>query len=86
MNQRVISLKHLFIEFTELDGNGYITSADFYKKFNSWCKEKRHREMSETSVGLGLKKLGIERPKKYFSWLFDGKGGQIRVLEGFKWR
>jgi len=42
--------------------------------------------MSETSVGLGLKKLGIERPKKYFSWLFDGKGGQIRVLEGFKWR
>lgn len=72
--------------FTQDDINGYITSADFYKKFIEWCKENRHREMSETSVGLGLKKLGVERGKKHFDWAFGGKGGQIRVLEGKKWR
>jgi len=71
---------------TEEGLNDYITCADFYKKFNGWCKENRHREMSETSVGLGMKKLGIEQEKKHFSWLFDGKGGQVRCWVGIKWK
>lgn len=70
---------------TEQDGNGYITSADFYKKFSAWCKENRHREMSETSVGIAMKKAGIEQEKKYFNWLYDGKGGQLRCWIGVKW-
>jgi len=71
---------------TDEDFNGYITKADFYKKFSSWSRENRHREMSETSVGLAMKKLGWESEKKYFDWLYDGKGGQARVWIGIKWR
>jgi len=37
------------------------------------------------SVGLAMKKIGIESGKKYFDWLFDGKGGQLRVWLGLKW-
>jgi P4 family phage/plasmid primase-like protien len=73
-------------KFTEQDVDGHITKADFYKKFNSWCKENRHREMSETSVGLAMKKLGVESDRKYFDWLYDGKGGQIRVWMSIKWK
>jgi len=72
-------------EATTSDVNGYITSADFFKRFSSWCKENRHREMSETSVGIAMKKAGMEQEKKYFNWLFDGKGGQLRCWTGVKW-
>ena len=72
--------------FTESGGDCFITKADFYKKFKSWCKEKRHREMSETSVGLQMKKSGIESQRRYFQWLFDGKGGQLRCWESIKWK
>jgi len=33
-----------------------------------------------------MKKLGIDTYKKYFDWMFDGKGGQLRVWGGLKWR
>jgi len=68
------------------DINGYITNADFYKQFISWSKENRHREMSETSVGLSMKKLGIEGDRKHFDWLHDGKGGTARIWRGIKWK
>jgi len=68
------------------DGDGYITKADFYKKFISWSKENRHRDMSETSVGLAMKNLNIESGKHYFDWLYDGKGGQARVWLNMKWK
>jgi len=32
-------------ETTKEDLNRYITKADFYKQFMSWCKENRHREL-----------------------------------------
>jgi hypothetical protein len=51
---------------TEEDCNGYITKADFFKKFSEWTKEHKHRELSETSIGLAMKKIGIEQEKKYF--------------------
>jgi len=73
-------------EHTANDFNEYITCADFYKKFLAWSKENRHREMSETSVGLAVKKMGIEQEKKYFNWMYDGKGGQARVWAGIKWK
>ncbi len=72
-------------EATIEDVNGYITSADFFKRFSAWCKENRHREMSETSVGIAMKKAGIEQEKRYFQWLYDGKGGQLRCWTGLKW-
>ncbi len=71
--------------FTIGNINGYITKADFYKKFVAWSKENNHREMSENSVGMAMKKLGVETEKKYFDWLFDGKGGQLRCWVSVKW-
>ena len=73
-------------EFTETDSNAHITSADFYKKFSAWCKDNRHREMSETAVGMGMKKAGVEQERKYFGWMFDGKGGNARCWIGIKWK
>ncbi len=76
-----------FIElFIDEDFNEFITKADFNKKFNSWCKENRHREMSETSLGISMKRLGVESEKKFFNWMYDGKGGQARVWNGIKWK
>ena len=72
--------------FTEEDTSGYITKSDFYKKFSAWCKENRHREMSETSVGITMKKLGIDSTKKYFDWMFDGRGGSARIWLNLKWK
>lgn len=73
-------------EATIQDANEFITSADFFKRFSAWCKEHRHREMSEISVGTSMKKMGIDSEKRYFGWLFNGKGGQLRCWVGIKWR
>lgn len=76
-----------FLEnFTVGSGDGYITKADFYKRFISWCKENRHREMADNSVGIAMKKIGIESGRKHFDWLYDGKGGQARIWKGIKWK
>lgn len=73
-------------EYTTEDPNGQITSADFYKKFSGWCKENRHRDMSEASVGIHMKKIGIEQQRIYFNWMFDGRGGTARCWVGIKWK
>jgi len=73
-------------EFTEEDVDGFITGAEFYRRFAEWSKENRHREMSETSLSMAMKKLGYEQERKYFSWMFDGKGGTARCWIGIKWR
>ena len=76
-----------FLElFTKEDINGYITKSEFYKRFTEWCKDNRHRDMSETSLGLKMKNIGIDSGKKYFEWLYDGKGGQARVWLGISWK
>jgi putative DNA primase/helicase len=72
--------------FTEENASEHITSRDFYIKFTSWCKENRHREMSEKSLGLAMKELGLESGKIYLNWLHDGKGGQARAWLGIKWK
>jgi len=78
-------LEKFIKEATIEDGNGYITKADFFKKFGEWSKERKHRELSETSVGMAMKKMGIESERRYFDWLFDGRGGQLRCWIGLKW-
>ena len=72
--------------FTEEDLSSFITKNDFYKKLTAWCKENNHREMSETSLGLEMKKLGVESSKQNFNWMNDGRGGQARVWLGLKWK
>jgi len=73
-------------EFTEQDLGGYISKSDFFKRFGAWCKENRHREMAENSVGRAMKKIGIETNRRYCDWLFDGKGGQMKVWSDIRWR
>lgn len=76
-----------FIElFVEEDIDGFITKSSFIKKFNSWCKENRNREMSETSIGLKMKEKSYESSTKHFDWMFDGKGGNARIWLGIKWK
>jgi len=79
-------LQNFLDEFTIRDINGYISKADFYKKFISWCKERQHRILAENSVGIKMKSKGIESTRKYAEWLYDGKGGQMRIWEGVKWK
>ena len=79
-------LEQFLKTYTIEDGEGYISKSDFYKKFIGWCKENRHREMAENTVGLAMKKLGVDSSRKYMDWLFDGKGGQMRVWNGIQWR
>jgi len=78
-------LEEFVKKFTIQDSSGYITKKDFYRRFSAWSKEHRHREMAENSVGLGMKKIGVEIGRKYFDWLFDGKGGQLYCYVGIKW-
>ncbi len=76
-----------FLEsFVTPDSTQYITKSDFYKKFTAWSKENRHREMSDTSLGLKMKAKGYEGERIYAKWLYDGKGGQMRVWENIKWK
>jgi len=80
-------LQDFIEEFVDrTDANGYITKADFFKKFSSWCKEQRHREMAENTLGRKMKEKEVESSKKSFDWLNDGRGGRIHVWEGIKWR
>lgn len=79
-------LQHFIKDFVVDDPNGYITKSDFNKKFASWSRENRHREMSETSLGIKLSEKGFEVGKKYFDWMYDGKGGDARVIFGVKWK
>lgn len=73
-------------EYIKEDITGYITCADLYKKFSAWSKENRHRELSETTVGTHMKKLGFNQERKNFNWMNDGKGGQARCWIGIQWK
>jgi len=79
-------LQDFLEEFVVQDANGYITKADFYKKFSSWCDEKKHRRLAENTVGSKMKKKEYEYVKRSFSWLNDGRGGRIYVWDGIKWK
>jgi len=78
-------LQKFIDEFIIDNPDEYITKADFYKKLNEWCKEKRFRNMAENTIGKRMKEKGIEAGRKYVDWLYDGKGGQLNVWLGIKW-
>jgi len=76
-----------FLElFVEENVDGYITKADFYRKFVGWSEENKHRKLSERSVGLAMKKLNMESGVKRFEWMYDGKGGQAKCWMGIEWK
>lgn len=79
-------LEEFLNSFTKENVDGFITKSDFFKKFLEWSKENRHRQMSETSIGLKMKQLGYETSQKYFNWMNDGRGGNARVWLGMSWK
>ncbi len=79
-------LEKFIKEFTIEDHNGFIFVGDFNRKFLEWCRENRLRQMSETTIGSYMKKCGFEQQRKYFDWLYDGKGGVARVWAGLSWK
>jgi len=79
-------LQKFLNEFTEPVIDGYISKSEFYKKFTDWCIENRHRKMAENTLGKKMKEKGIEDSRRFVDWLYDGKGGQIRIWAGIKWK
>ena len=79
-------LQKFIEEFTCQCPDEYITKADFSKKLNQWCKENRHRELSEVVIGKSMKEKGYEQGKKSFDWLNDGKGGRLPCWLDIKWK
>ncbi|RPI76005.1 MAG: hypothetical protein EHM47_00780, partial [Ignavibacteriales bacterium] len=79
-------LQKFLDDFTTSEPNLDITKADFSKKFSAWCFENRHRQMAENTLGKKMKDKGIETGRRYVDWLYDGKGGQLWVWMGLKWK
>jgi len=79
-------LQKFIDEFVTEDINGYITKAEFRKRFLEWCKENRHREMAESTLSKKLKEKGVEGGRKNAPWMHEGKGGQMRVYLDIKWK
>jgi len=79
-------LQKFLDDFIIEEVDSFITKNDFKIKFAGWCKENRHRGMSDTSIGLNMKKKQIDSSTKHFDWMFDGKGGNARVWIGIKWK
>jgi len=79
-------LQKFLNEFTIESIDEVVTVADFRKKFASWCKENRHREMADNTLGRNMKKKGIEVAKRPFEWINNGKGGQLRCYLDLKWK
>ena len=79
-------LQKFLDDFVVFECDGHITKADFRKKFADWCIENRHRQMAENTLSKKLKEKSIESGRKYADWLYDGKGGQLNVYLGVKWK
>jgi len=75
---------NLFIDNS--NPSSFITTSDLFKKLNQWLSENRYRNMSEETIGQKLKQKGIEKGRKYFDWMYDGKGGQAYVYYGLQWK
>jgi len=78
--------KFIFLFINSSNSEDYITASDFFKKFNQWLQENRYRSMSEETIGRRLKEKGFDKGRKYFNWMYDGKGGQATVYYGMQWK
>jgi putative DNA primase/helicase len=65
-------LEKFIKEFTIDSPDGYVWKFEFEKKLNEWCKENRHRQISEVVIGKKMKEKGIQQQQKQSEWLIDG--------------
>lgn len=76
-------LEKFIKEFTEEDYDGAIWKGEFSKKLNGWCKQNRFREISDVTIGVKMKQLGIGQSLKYLPWDINKKG---RAWVGIRWK
>lgn len=79
-------LQKFLDEFTKESIGDFISKSEFKKNFEDWCSKNRHRGMAENTLGKKMKEKSIETGQKYAPWLFDGKGGQMRVWLDLQWK
>ncbi len=79
-------LQKFLEEFIQEETNGFITTADFRKRFGEWCDSNKHRKLDDGTIGKKLKEKGIEKQRKYFGWLNNGNGGQLFCYLAMKWK
>jgi len=66
----------------------FVTKNSFKTRFLGWCKENRHREMSDYTILSEMVKMGYENGKGYIDWDDFGtlSKKQVRVWKGLKWK
>lgn len=80
-------LEKFIKEFTIEDGETYIFKWEFEKRLNQWCKENRHRIMSEVMIGKKMKEKGIESIQRLADWYTqEGTRKTLRAWSGLKWK
>ena len=78
-------LEKFIKEYTEEEFNSSIWKFEFEKKLNGWCKENRHRAMSEVVIGRKMKEKSIIQIQKTSDFLIDGHTKILRAWGGIKW-
>lgn len=71
-------------EFTFEEANGFVWKWEFSKKLNQWCRENRHREISDVAIGKKMKEKEIRQELKSASFSVEGK--RFRAWVGIKWK
>jgi len=68
--------------------NEFVTKNSFKTRFLGWCKENRHRELSDYTILSEMVKMGLESGKGYIDWDEFGTltKKQVRVWRGLKWK
>jgi len=79
-------IKKFMEEFAEEDAGGHIWKFEFSKRLNEWCKENKHREMSEVVIGRRMKQKEIVQQQRQSDWLIDGQKKMLRAWVGIKWK
>ena len=71
-----------------------ISKKEFREKFNSWCKENRHRELSDITIKKNMEIKGIQESKITMTWIDSGRDelGNVKekprmwVWDGISWK
>ncbi len=85
--ERSNPLEKFFKENIEEDVDCHIFKHDFRKVLDEWCKENRFRQMTDRSVGLKMKELGIQIGKIYADWITkEGEKPRLRAWLDIKWK
>lgn len=70
------------------DPSGFVTCAQFEKRFNEWCRENRFREFSAYTINHEIRKFGVDLGKGYIDWWENENKTrkQVRGYFGLKWK